>query len=263
MSDTEPTSFFRPGKLILLLLLGLVVYACALVVNVPAGWAWQQVSGQVVLPPQIRVHQVSGKLWHGAAAIHFAGIPARVSWRLDWPSLSQAQVPVALSVDMAQSSLQAQVLAHWSGHVALSASGTVAVAEFRELIRRSGGAMLEGEVTIDRISLTLDNGQLIDASGIARWPGGAVTWPMGRQTGSAVFPAMQATLDRADDAIQLAVSEQGGDGPAAEARVLPNGMLDIRVFKRMVDLAGQPWSDSAQPSDVVFRVRQPLLPGGR
>jgi general secretion pathway protein N len=39
-------------------------------------------------------------------------------------------------------------------------------------------------------------------------------------------------------------------------------MMEIRVFKRMVDLAGQDWSNSAGPDDVVFRVRQPLIPGG-
>jgi general secretion pathway protein N len=69
-------------------------------------------------------------------------------------------------------------------------------------------------------------------------------------------------LDSVQGGIQLLVAEEGGDGPAAAAEIQWTGMLDLRVYKRMVDLAGQPWPDSAAPDDVIFRVRQPLIPGG-
>lgn len=37
--------------------------------------------------------------------------------------------------------------------------------------------------------------------------------------------------------------------------------MNLQVHKRMLDLAGQKWPITALPDDVVFRVRQPLIPG--
>ena len=85
---------------------------------------------------------------------------------------------------------------------------------------------------------------------------------MGNNIGQADFPPMLATMDSTADGVALVISEQGGDGPAADAEIRWNGMMELRVYKRMIDLADQPWPDSANPSDVVFRVKQPLIPGG-
>lgn len=262
MSDAETKSFFRPGKLVLLFLLGALVYAVVLVILVPAGWVWQQASAHVNLPPEVQVRQVSGKLWDGAAGVVVAGYPVRVGWALGWPSLGGTTMPVDIELDTAQSSLQGKLTVGWPLNAALDASGHVGVAEFRDLIRQSGGAMIEGDVAIDRLQLAWEDNRVIRADGLARWPGGRVTWPMGDQTGSADFPPMQANLDMVQGGVELKIAEQGGAGPAAQANLLWNGMMEIRVYKRMVDLAGQPWSGSASPDDVVFRVRQPLIPGG-
>ena len=58
MSESPKKSFLGPGKFILLLLLGLVVYGVTLVFWVPAGWLWHKASGHIQLPPQVQVQQV-------------------------------------------------------------------------------------------------------------------------------------------------------------------------------------------------------------
>lgn len=261
---TEPHSkpFFRPGKIVLLLLLGLLVYGVVLALWVPAGWVWHQASRHVQLPPQVDVQQVSGRLWQGAAGVVVAGFPARVQWQLGWPSLTTRQLPIGFSLASLQSRVEGSASIGWPGHLEVSARGQIAVAEFDDLIRQSGGAMIEGLVSIDRLRLVWDDQRLQQAEGIGRWDGGLVTWPMGNQSGQAEFPPMQANLDTIDGGVALTVAEQGADGPAADASILWSGMMEVRVYKRMVDLAQQPWSDTARPDDVVFRVRQPLLPGG-
>lgn len=261
MSDAPPKSFLRPGKVILLLLLGLLVYLLALAVLVPAGWVWQQTSGYLSLPPQVQVQQVAGKLWGGEAGVVVAGYPLRVDWRFQTPSLTGLALPLRFSVASSQSSLDGSVTIGWPAQARLDARGRVAVSEFEELIRQSGGAMIEGEVSIDRLQMAWADNRITRAEGVGRWPGGLVTWPMGDQRGQAEFPAMEATMDTTSGGVALTVSEQGGAGPAADATVFWNGMLELRVYKRMVDLAGQPWPESASPGDVVFRVRQPLVPG--
>lgn len=262
MTESRPTSFFGPGKLLLLLLLGALVYGVTLVVLVPAGWLWQQASAHMQLPEQVRVQQVSGTLWQGAAGVVAAGFPARLQWQLEWPSLSGMALPVSFSVSSSQSRVEGVARAGLSGNFELSANGVVTVAEFEPLIRRSGGAMIEGTVSVDRFNMTWSDGRLKAADGLGRWGGGTVSWPMGSQTGRAVFPPMQADLETTEGGVALVVAEQGSDGPAAETSILWDGMMEVRVYKRMVDLAQQPWPDSASPDDVVFRVRQPLLPGG-
>jgi general secretion pathway protein N len=143
------------------------------------------------------------------------------------PSVSGLSLPVDFSVSSSQSSVDGNVSLGWQGAGTLNASGHLAVAEFEELIRRSGGAVIEGDVTIDRLVLSWQDNRVTQADGVA-----------------------------------LVISEQGGDGPAADAEIRWNGMMELRVYKRMIDLADQPWPDSANPSDVVFRVKQPLIPGG-
>lgn len=263
MSDAEPKSFLRPGKVFLLLLLGALVYLLSLVFLVPAGWVWQQASAQVPLPPQVQVRQVAGKLWDGEAGVVVAGFPLRVDWRLHMPSVTSLEWPARISVESSQSSLNGNVTIGGPASAQLDANGRVMVAEFEDLIRQSGGAMIEGEVVIDRLEMAWADNRITRAEGLGRWDGGLVTWPMGDQRGQAEFPPMQATMDTTQGGVALTISEQGGQGPAADATVMWNGMMELRVYKRMVDLAGQPWPDSASAGDVVFRVRQPLVPGAR
>lgn len=261
MSETPAKAFLRPGKVFLLTLAGVLVYLAALVVLVPAGWLWQQASARMQLPPEVQVRQVSGKAWSGAAGAIVAGYPVRLEWQLGAPSLGGLSLPVRFSLVSSQSSVDGRVTVDWQGSGSLDARGRLAVGEFEDLIRRSGGAVIEGDVTVDRLELSWRDGRVTGADGTGRWAGGEVTWPMGNSVGRADFPPMQATLDSTDDGVALVVAEQGGDGPAAEAAIRWNGMMDLRVYKRMVDLADQPWPDSAGPDDVVFRVRQPLIPG--
>jgi general secretion pathway protein N len=261
-SNAFSKAFLRPGKVFLLVLAGVLIYLIALVTLVPAGWLWQQAQGQVSLPPEIRVGQVNGQLWEGVAGLEVAGFPVRAAWSLGAPSLSGLALPLEFSVSTASSSISGDALISPQGSGQVRASGLVSVAEFESLIRQSGGAVIEGEVTIDRLELEWSEQALTRADGLGRWGGGLVTWPMGNTEGQADFPSMRATLDSATDGITLVVSEESGDGPAAAADIRWTGMMDLRVYKRMVDLAQQPWSDSASPDDVVFRVRQPLIPTG-
>lgn len=262
MTESTPKSFLRPGKVFLLVLAGVIIYLVALVILVPAGWLWHQASAHISLPPQVQVQQVSGTVWSGAAGVVIAGFPVRASWDLGWPSLTALELPVALTVASSRSALNGNLTVGWPAKVNFRANGRVTVAEFEDLIRQSGGAMIEGEVLVDRLQVSLNDNRLTEASGFGRWDGGPVSWPMGNQTGQANFPPMEAQLDTTDGGLALVVSEQGGEGPAADATILWNGTMELRVYKRMVDLAEQPWSGSAQPGDVIFRVRQPLLPGG-
>ncbi len=263
MSDSETKSFIRPGKILLLVVLAALVYIAALVVWVPAGWLWHQVSDRISLPPQLVVQQVSGRIREGAAALVVAGHPVRLDWSLDWPSVTDMTLPVHIDLTSSQSSLSGSGLVGLPNRGVMNVRGTIGVAEFEDLIRRNGGAVIEGDVKIERLNLQWVGQRIVSASGTGLWDGGLVTWPMGKQTGQADFPPMEAILDSSQGGVDLTVSEQEGDGPAAGVSISWKGMMSVRVYKRMVDLAGQPWPDSAKPGDIIFQVRQKLLTGRR
>lgn len=257
MSDNEVKPLIRPGKLILLLLAGMLVYVVALVVMVPIGWIWEQASSRVPVPKMVNIEQLSGTLWQGNAAARVEGYPVTLGWDMGWPSLTGLSLPVDFSVSLAGSALSGDLNVGWPGKARVRASGELNVDDFKEVIEQSGGAMVKGVISIDRFLLAWDGEQISEADGLGRWPGGEVIWPMGR----ANFPPMQIDLDSTEGGVSLVIAEQGGDGPAARADVFFDGMLEAQVYKRLADLAGMD-AGPGSPSDVVFRVRQPLMPGG-
>ena len=263
MTDSTTKPFFRPGKVILLLVLGLLVYVLALLALLPASVVWQQLRPQIQLPPGVNVTQVSGSWWSGATAAVVGGYPLRLQWQLGWPRLGEQSAPIDWQLDSARSELQGKVILAWPDAASVTARGTLVVDEFEALIRQSGGAMIAGSVSVERFKLQWQDNRVVSASGLGQWPGGLVSWPMGVNTGQASFPPMQANLEPTNGGLELMIAASNGNGPAAMARLLWTGMLDLQVYKRMLDLAGQPWPDTAQPGDVVFRVRQPLLQGVR
>ncbi len=263
MTESAKTSFLRPAKVLWLVLIGLFVYTVTAAVLVPAGWLWHWFSPRIQLPPQLIVHQVSGKVWEGSAGLSYHGRPLIVRWQLGWPSVSTLELPVGFSIESLGSRVQGRIVGGWPERADLQLGGRIHVRDFESLIEQSGGAMLEGDVSIKQLRARWQDGQVQSAVGLATWPGGRVRWPQGGGTQSAEFPPMEASVDGSSGRLSLRVSREGKDQPVADADILPDGMLEVRVYKRLLDLAGQTWSGAASPGDVVFRVRQPLLPGGR
>jgi general secretion pathway protein N len=257
MSETEVKPLIRPGKLILLLLAGVLVYAVTLILTVPIGWVWSQMSNKVNLPPGVRVESLAGTVWKGQGTGLAQGIPLTLGWDLHWPSLTELALPLDFSVASGGSALRGELVVAWPGTARVNATGQVNVDDFEPMIRRAGGALIEGVVRIDNLELAWDGERVSHARGMARWPGGTAEWP----GGSASFPPMQINLDRAGGGVSLVVAEQGGKGPAARADVFWDGMMEVQVYKRLADLAGMNVGAGA-PSDAIFKVRQPLLPGG-
>lgn len=260
MTDPASRPFLRPVKVLLLLALGLLVYALALLAWLPAGFVWQQLRSQVQLPPGVSVTQVSGTCWSGAAAAIVSGYPLRLQWQLGWPTLNGLAAPIEWQLDSARSEFRGNITLAWPDSATVSARGILTVGEFEALIRQSGGAMIAGEVNVERFQLHWQDNRVVAANGLAQWPGGVVSWPMAGRTEQASFPPMQASLGPTNGGLELLIAAADSSGPAARASVLWSGMLDLQVYKRMLDLAGQPWPDTAQPGDLVFRVRQSLLP---
>lgn len=262
MTETSEAPFLRPGKVVLLTLLGLVVYLVALIFWIPAGWVWHLSRDSVPLPQGIAVESVSGQLWNGAVQAHILGHSLQVGWHIDGVLDDGAVLPIGWRVQTPQSNLRGQVRLTGINAMELSANGYINIAEFGREIQRSGGAMIEGNVNVDTLSLAMMDGSLTQLNGRASWPGGRVSWPMGGSTQSAVLPPMRARVDEQQGRIDLQISSADSAEPAISANIQPDGMMQIQLFRRMLDLVDQPWSGNAAPGDVVFSVRQRVMPAG-
>ena len=262
MSEPAQKPFLRPLKVILLTFLALMIYLGALLWTMPLGWVWHVVAGHLTLPPGVSVHQVEGRLWRGAVRVTAMGRDLRASWALQPVAWRERELPLHVTLESRASRLQGEASLRQDGGLSVVVRGQIGVMEFEDMIRQSGGALIEGDVLIDRLQLAWRDGRVQSATGLARWPGGQVSWPAGDHYQQADLPALQASLTEQAGTFALTIAQQSQPEPLAEAGVQLDGMMDLRVYKRLLDLVGVPWSDAASPGDVVFRVRQPLIPQG-
>ena len=221
-------------------------------------FAFALAPARVILPAAPGLADAQGPWWHGNAAVLYDGAAiGRIFWTLD---------PLAL--------LRAKIAAHWhfqgagerlAGHVAhgfqgfaLEASGEVAAATLAGALA-AYGIDLPGTFAIDELHLRNDAGTL-SANGALRWSGGATTYTLGRRTRTVDLPAMAATLATQDGTASLEVrSATQGASPSApllEVRLQADGWLRIRLTKRFLALAGNPWPGNAADDDFVIAVAE-------
>lgn len=262
MSESSESPFLRPGKVVLLTLLGLLVYAMALVFWIPAGWIWHMSRDAVSLPPGVVIEQVSGQLWNGSVQAQVMGHSLQAGWHVDGVMSHGAMLPVSWQLRSSQSHLGGQLRLSGVDALDLTADGRISIPEFSREIQRNGGAMLEGDVTIDALSLVVRDGGLKALTGRASWPGGQVSWPVGGSRQSAILPPMRAQVADDQGRIDLQISRADSPDPVISANLQPDGMMQIQLFRRLLDLVNQPWSGNAAPGDVVFSVKQRVLPAG-
>jgi len=261
MANPSPNFRIGPGKLVFLSLLFLLAYGIALAVYLPAGWAWRWAGQSVQLPPGLQVKQVAGTVWHGQALVNYQRLPLQLDWRLQPSSIIHGRLPVAWSLSTRRSQLAGDLTVSVGRRLTLSATGHLYMADFAQWVRQQGGAQLAGSIRVDGLKMDWSDGKWEQAQGTAHWDGGLVTWPMGGRTQQATMPAMQAQLRLRGPDLDLTVARSGSQAPAAEVRLTPGGAVDLMVYRRLLDLAGQSWPDSVPAGAVVFRMRQQLLPG--
>lgn len=260
MASPSPEFRIGPGKLITLCLLFFLAYGVALAVFLPAGWAWRWAQSDIRLPPGLQVGQVVGTLWRGQAILHYDGLPVQVDWRLQPEELVSGRLPVHWVLATTRSRLSGAVVWRLPRGLSLNARGSLYMGDFSRWVRQQGGAQLAGAVDVNGLSLQWSRGQWQQASGSAHWGGGLVTWPMQGRQQQATMPAMQANLSLQGQSLDLRVSKAGSSAAASQVRLSPNGMVELIVYRRLLDLAGQSWPASVPPGAAVFKMRQRLLP---
>lgn len=249
-----------PGKWVSLLFLALCAYLTALIVELPAGWAWRWVAPQVRLPLGIAVTQVGGTVWQGVAQVRWENMATRLSWSFQLGELLHGRLPVDWTLESKQSRLQGDVVLLGLKSAVVNLHGDLYMPEFQRIVASQGGANLAGSIRIRDLSLGWQGNGWSAANGEATWPGGLVSWPMGQTLQQTTMPAMEARLQRRGQVLTVSVSKSGDSEAAARVSLSPDGVVELLVYRHLLDLAGQSWPTSVGPGAIVFKMRQKVLP---
>ncbi len=260
--QAHPRFRLGPLRAFLLILLLVLTWLTALVVYLPAGWAWAQIAREFPMPDTVAVQQVGGTVWSGDASLRARGVPLRLSWQLEPGSIIHGFVPLEWQLRSPGSSAEGSVTAMLDGgvrvllrHARLDLEEITAHDLGVQPLRVPGVATLESFFGVWDPETGL--GQL---QGRGQWPGGAVTWPMGNQPRQSNMPALEGRLTSTNGQPEFILMEQGTSNPALRAVLEESGRARLELYKRWVDFLGLDFAPNAAPGDVVFRASQQVMP---
>ena len=245
-----------------LALLLVITWVTALVVYLPAGWVWAEVSPGIELPRQVEVDAVSGSVWSGAAMVRVMDKPVSFSWRLKPGSIIYGFIPLEWEATTARSHAEGSITATLEGHLRfLMREARVDLAEITALGGPLERVRVPGVMALETVLLVWgpETG-LREVRGSGQWPGGTVTWPMGSTTRQSRMPALEGVLTRKQKDLVLAISDREEGITGVRAVIDHNGYANLEVFKHWVDLIGLDVAANADADEVVFNARRRVLP---
>ncbi|MAM85959.1 MAG: hypothetical protein CME36_01455 [unclassified Hahellaceae] len=243
------------------LLVSLIFITSALV-HMPAAVMWDMVSKTADLRSMpVQPQQLSGTIWDGAAlaVVQQTGERVLIDWKLSVSSLLLGEEFVQTQVRTR--GIDLTVGATTTASVAdLNVSGSIDLDLFKPILSQNR-LQVGGLVDVRNVQARYDfnNEQLLSADGNLYWPGGRVSYPVGANDQTADIPALRGDLGQTSGqpSLDLVLNDTGAKLLSA---VLEPGMtLALQVRKRMLDVAGAPYSDRADADAIVFRLKQPLV----
>lgn len=246
-------------KILLFSFVGIFAYVAFLIATLPVGVVWGQVSPKLPLRQlQLDVKGLSGTVWNGEALISVRGIDGVLGWDISVLGLFAGQLPVDLTLKSSVGDLQTTAKLTLGGGEIYNTKGEVRLVALNPFFKGQR-LTLDGDVKIENLLLSYQDGQIVAASGLLNWTGGRVKYPAGRDTHENQFPPFVATLGQKADDVVVAIRDNQSSVNSIEADLDKTGMATVRVKRRLLDVANEPWPKNSSESDVVFKLRRKVL----
>ena len=246
-------------KILLFLLLGIISYLSFLIATFPVSLVWTSVSPKLPLKQlQINVKAVSGSIWKGNALIASRGIEGVLAWDVSVPGLFTGKLPVKLSIKSNIGSFQTNARFALNGAELTDTIGNINLAGLNPFLRRDR-LTLAGDVKIENLSLAFYDGDILTANGRFTWSGGEVKYPAGRDIHGGQFPPMVGLISQKANVTRLTIRDNQSSVDLLDGELDAFGMGTLRVKRRLLDLANEPWPKNSSESDVVFKVKRKIL----
>ncbi len=248
-------------KTIALFLVATLSYLFALIVYMPVSFAWQNVQNWLPrneLP--MRIQQTNGTLWLGEALLQSRFLSGVLSWDLDPLNFINNDSLIKLNFRSDKVSLETHGRLSSSDLISVEGELKMDLAAINPMLKQHR-LDLSGVLNVRQLEALIDsgNGQPREIHGQAKWDGGTVSYPLGRQVQTTVMPPLIGRFAQAGENITLDVSEEASGLLVMQAQLTPEGVVNIQIRKRLLDLAGAPWSGSSEPDDIVFKIQQKVI----
>nr|WP_285903134.1 type II secretion system protein N [Alkalimarinus sediminis] len=256
-TQEEKSHVFK--KILLLVLVGVVSYTCFLIATLPASFVWKHVSPRLPLKSlQLDVKGVSGTVWNGAAHLRSKGVEGVLQWDIRLSGLFTGSLPVEIVIKSSAGMLTTNVRLHSNGVEVSDTKGDIALLPLNPALKRQR-VTLNGTLNIDRLSVGYFDGVLTEADGLFGWTGGRVEYPAGREVHGNEFPSFTGKLSQASGITSLMIQDAESSINSIEGTMDSSGVATLKVKRRLLDLANEPWPKNSTESDVVFKIRRKVL----
>ena len=246
-------------KIILFILLGIISYLSFLVATFPVSLIWTSVSDQLPLKQlQINVKAVSGSIWEGDALVASRGIEGVLTWDVSVSGLFTGKLPVNFAIKSNVGSLQTGAKFALNGVELTDTRGNIHLPGLNPLLKRNR-LTLAGDVKIEHLTLALYDGVLTTANGRFTWSGGEVKYPAGRDIHGGQFPSMVGLINQKSNVTRLTIRDDKSSVDLLDGELDAFGVGTLKVKRRLLDLANEPWPKNSSESDVVFKVKRKIL----
>jgi general secretion pathway protein N len=246
-------------KILLFSMLGVASYLSFLIATFPVSLVWANVSDQLPLKQlQINVKAVSGSIWKGEAFIASRGIEGVLAWDVFVPGFFTGKLPVKLRIKSNIGSFQTMARFALNGAELMDTRGNINLPGLNPLLKRDR-LTLAGDIKVENLTLAFYDGVISTANGRFTWSGGDVKYPAGREVHGGQFPPVVAVISQKADVTRLSVRDNQSTVDLLEGELDAFGMGTLKVKRRLLDLANEPWPKNSSESDVVFKVRRKVL----
>ncbi len=224
---------------------GIVTFLVFLLVMAPASLVVATAEDQLKQVPDLKIGEVSGRIWSGSAQIQYQQFPAMVTWNLSALPLLVGRL--SADVQLREQGLDANF------HVSASGTeGTVSDAEllvdasYINQISISYGLDLSGQFSVSEADVSFNNQWVTSAAGILEWPGGIVHIETPQQLYSVDLPPLNGDLSMDGDNLRLAIDGTGER--MLDLTLKRSGWVEAGVSYAFMELAGLPLTGNTTSS---------------
>lgn len=259
----EATGRVRLKSVLLYILLFGLCYSAFLVVTFPASLAWRLVESETLVPEALSIEQVGGTVWSGNARLsirlspldlHSSGL---LNWQIKPAAWLQGRAAGVVQLESDIGNLQGEVSVSPDALNLLVNSASLQLERLNPALQRQR-VRLVGTVSMKNTELSAENGVITGSRGQLYWPGGRVTYPVGRQVRSGDFPPFSGLIGFEDGSVTIGIKDQGAPFDSITGILSSDGWFKAEVRRRLVDLAGEHWKKNVPEDQVIASVKRKL-----
>lgn len=225
----------------------------------PAQFAWSQLKDQVNLSGSgLKVLSVHGRVLDGQAKVRYRNIESIISWELDAAGLLSLSLP--LDFDLASQVGDAEgAISLGLGGADLSVRKLDADLSLLTPALKRERVELSGDLIARNIDVKWSDNRIAAASGKFSWSGGEVSYPVQRKTRQRDFPAFSGDVTTVEGVVNLGIRDAGGSFDVIEGTLDQDGVAFLKVTRKVLDIAQEPWPKNSTEQDVVFKIKKDLF----